>query len=185
MILKKKLPYFEITGIKDKVSVSQNLWSIRNQEISSTSARPSTSRRWQWISETETEIGQSSFTEDKQTLCSIHVYRLSNNPYFVGIIPILLKNSETRLICNQNRKNYDFDTCRDILSNFHKRKRNAKYLTLMSPKTEEIARNYRRFLTEIVVLEHQKWYFRASRFKNFLREGGGGGGGGGHAPRSP
>ena len=23
-------------------------------------------------------------------------------------------------------------------------------------------------MTEIVVLEHQKWYFRASRFKNFL-----------------
>ena len=28
--------------------------------------------------------------------------------------------------------------------------------------------NYRRFLTEIVVLEHKKWHFRASRFKIFL-----------------
>ena len=53
-------------------------------------------------------------------------------------------------------------------SNSHKRKRNAEYLTLMSRKTEETARNCRRFLTEIVMSEHQKWHFRASRFKNFL-----------------
>ena len=32
------------------------------------------------------------------------------------------------------------------------------------------------------MLEHQKWHFRASRFKNFLREMGGGGG---HVPRPP
>ena len=63
-------------------------------------------------------------------------------------------------------------------SNSHKRKRNAEYLTLMSRKTEETARNYRRCLTEVVVLEHQKWHFRASRFKNFL-------GGGMPAPRPP
>ena len=38
---------------------------------------------------------------------------------------------------------------------------------------QKLRSNYRRFLTEIVVLEHQKWHFRASRFRIFLGERGG------------
>ena len=34
---------------------------------------------------------------------------------------------------------------------------------------QKLQSNYQRFLTEIVVLEHQKWHFIASKFKNFLR----------------
>ena len=45
---------------------------------------------------------------------------------------------------------------------------------------QKLRSNYRRFLTEIVVLEHQKRHFRASRFKIFLGERGGG-----HASRPP
>ena len=52
-------------------------------------------------------------------------------------------------------------------SNSHKRKRNVEYC-------DQITEGF--FLTEIVVLENQKWHFRASRFENFL-------GGRGHAPR--
>ena len=47
---------------------------------------------------------------------------------------------------------------------------------------QKLRSNYRRFLTTIVVLEHQKRHFRASRFKIFLGERGGGGR---HAPRPP
>ena len=61
-----------------------------------------------------------------------------------------------------------------FLSNPHKRKRNAEYLILMSRETQKLRSNCRRLLTEIIVLEHQKWHFRASRFKTFLGKGGGG-----------
>ena len=46
-------------------------------------------------------------------------------------------------------------------SNSHKRKRNAEFLTLISPKTEETARNYRRFLTEIVVFRTLEMAFQS------------------------
>ena len=36
---------------------------------------------------------------------------------------------------------------------------------------QNLRSNYRRFLTDIVVLEHQKRHFRASRFKTFLGGG--------------
>ena len=39
---------------------------------------------------------------------------------------------------------------------------------------QKLRSNFHRILTEIVVLEHQKWHFRASRFKNVLGERGGG-----------
>ena len=37
--------------------------------------------------------------------------RLSNHPDFVGIIPILLKNPESRPICRRDGKNPDLDFC--------------------------------------------------------------------------
>ena len=62
------------------------------------------------------------------------------------------------------------------------------YYSFKARCRQKLQSNYRRFLTEIVVSEHQKRHFRASRFKIFLgerereRERGGGGG---HAPRPP
>ena len=35
-------------------------------------------------------------------------------------------------------------------------------------KTQKLQSNYQRIVTETVMLEHQKWHFRAPRFKNFL-----------------
>ena len=63
-------------------------------------------------------------------------------------------------------------------SNSHKRKRNAEYLTLMSRKTEEkfvmkkkpakVAIKLPKIFDRMIfVLEHQKWHFRASRFRHF------------------
>ena len=49
-----------------------------------------------------------------------------------------------------------------FLSSPHKRKRNAEYLILMSRETQKLQSNNRRLLTEIILLEHQKWHFRAS-----------------------
>ena len=46
------------------------------------------------------------------------------------------------------------------------------YYSFKARCRQKLRSNYRSFLTEIVVLEHQKWHFRASRFKNFLRERG-------------
>ena len=37
--------------------------------------------------------------------------RLSNHPDFVGIIPILLENPESRPTCDRDEKNPDFDSC--------------------------------------------------------------------------
>ena len=54
------------------------------------------------------------------------------------------------------------------------------YYSFKARWKQKLQSNYRRFLTEIVVLEHQKRHFRASRFKIFLGERGGG-----HAPRPP
>ena len=44
----------------------------------------------------------------------IEVSRPSNYPDLVGILQILLKNTESWRKCNQNRKNPDFDICSDI-----------------------------------------------------------------------
>ena len=49
------------------------------------------------------------------------------------------------------------------------------YYSFKARCRQKLRSNYRRFLTEIVALEHQKRHFRASRFKIFLEEGGGGG----------
>ena len=53
----------------------------------------------------------------------------------------------------------------------------AVYYRFKARFRQKFRSNYQRFLTEIVVLEHQKWHFRASRFKVFLGERGGGGAG--------
>ena len=45
------------------------------------------------------------------------------------------------------------------------KKQKAEYVTLMRP---EKLKKLQEILPEIVVLEHLKWHFRASRFKNFL-----------------
>ena len=45
-------------------------------------------------------------------------HRLPNHPDFVGIIPILLENPESRPISDQDRKNPDFDSCCDIFVKF-------------------------------------------------------------------
>ena len=37
--------------------------------------------------------------------------RLSNNSDLIRILPILLENPESRPICDQDRKNPDFDIC--------------------------------------------------------------------------
>ena len=58
----------------------------------------------------------------------------------------------------------------------------AIYYSFKARFRQKFRSNYQRFLTEIFVLEHQKWHFRASRFKVFLGERGGGGW---HAPRPP
>ena len=47
------------------------------------------------------------------------------------------------------------------------------YYSFKARCRQKLQSNYRSLLTEIVVLEHQKWHFRASGFKNFLWEGGG------------
>ena len=44
--------------------------------------------------------------------------RLSNHPDFVGIILILLENPESQPICDQDRKNPDFNSCCDIFVKF-------------------------------------------------------------------
>ena len=70
------------------------------------------------------------------------IFRLSNHPDFVRIISILLENPESWPICDQDRKDPNFDSCCDIFVKFSdKRTQNAEYLTLMSRKTEETARN--------------------------------------------
>ena len=45
-----------------------------------------------------------------------------NHPDFVGIIPILLENPESRPICDRDRKNPDFDSCCDIFVKFSQKK---------------------------------------------------------------
>ena len=45
-------------------------------------------------------------------------FRLSNHPDFVGIIPIFLENPESGPICDRDRKNPVFDSCRDIFVKF-------------------------------------------------------------------
>ena len=42
------------------------------------------------------------------------VTELSNHPDFVGFIPILLENPESRPMCDRDRKNPNFDSCCDI-----------------------------------------------------------------------
>ena len=54
----------------------------------------------------------------------------------------------------------------------------AIYYSFKARCRQKLQSNYRRFLTEIVVLEHQKRHFRASRFKIFLGERAGGRGSG-------
>ena len=44
--------------------------------------------------------------------------RLSYYPGLVGILPILLENSKSRLTCDRDRKNPDFETCFDISNKF-------------------------------------------------------------------
>ena len=44
------------------------------------------------------------------------VNRQSNHPDFVGILPILLENPESQPICDQDKKNPNFDICSDISS---------------------------------------------------------------------
>ena len=59
-------------------------------------------------------------------LSSSHAIKMSNHPDFVEIIPIWLKNLESRPKCDRDRKNPDLDSCCDILaSNSHKRKRKS------------------------------------------------------------
>ena len=55
------------------------------------------------------------------------------------------------------------------------------YYSFKARCRQKLRSNYRRFLTDIVVLEHQKRHFRASRFKIFLGERGGGR----HGPQTP
>ena len=86
------------------------------------------------------------------------ISRESNHPDFVGIIPILLENPESRPICHRDRKKSRFRLVVIFLSNSHKRKQNAEYLSLMRPKK---LNKLQEILSEIVVLEHLKWHFRA------------------------
>ena len=44
------------------------------------------------------------------------INRLSNHPDFVGILLILLENPESQPICDQDRKNPNFDICSHISS---------------------------------------------------------------------
>ena len=64
---------------------------------------------------------------------------MSNHPDFVGIIPILLENPDQCAIGIDKIP----ISIRVVIfsSNSHKRKRDTEYLTLMSRKPEETARN--------------------------------------------
>ena len=95
------------------------------------------------------------------------LYILFNHPDFVGIIPILLENPESRPICDWDRKNSDFDSCCDIFVKVSYKKTKCRILDSDVPKNWRNCKKYQRFWTEIVVLEHQKWLLRSSRFKNF------------------
>ena len=46
------------------------------------------------------------------------IIRLFNHPDFVGIIPIVLENPESRRICDRDRKKLYFESCCDIFVKF-------------------------------------------------------------------
>ena len=92
------------------------------------------------------------------------VYRLSNQPGFRWDYPDFACDIFTRFSLKKMK-------CRILNFNVWKNWRNCKKykkIKYFYAESIELKSNYWRFLTEIVVLEYQKWYFRASRFKNFL-----------------
>ena len=67
------------------------------------------------------------------------ISRLSNHPDFVGILPILLENPESRLIQDRDGKNPDFDICSEIsklilIYDTHTSTPNGVYLTKVDVK---------------------------------------------------
>ena len=71
----------------------------------------------------------------------------------------------TERLSNTELKRVKQQICEFIITIYYSFKARCK---------QKLRSNYRRFLTEIVVLEHQKRHFRASGFKIFLGERGGG-----------
>ena len=99
-----------------------------------------------------TRILEAAFDGDNEELMSVleevkkllfegsNETRLSNHSDFVGIIPILLENPESQLLCGRDRKIPILTRVVIFSSNSHKRRQNAEFLTLMSRKTEETER---------------------------------------------